>query len=378
MHGATLNRRNHCAFTQLRGDVLDHFIEICRNRTLARIEIGIARGHGEAVRFAHDGYAHNLHRKREIPYEPAHDKKLLIVLLSEHCDIRHGGDQGARNLLAWRDGELAGFAHQDGGGLAGELAIHPGYRRQGLGRALASELAAGAGRPLRLWAHGDLPAAAALAARAGFTRARGLWQMHRPLADPLPGTRLPAGVAVRTFVPGQDEQAWLTVNARAFADHPEQGRWTWQDLAQREQESWFDPAGFFLAFRGGQLAGFHWTKIHPAGPPAGDSPAVPVPGQAAAGETALAAGGTARATTGAAIATPASPGGESYVIGVDPAAQGTGLGRALSLVGLHYLRDRGLPGVMLYVEESNAAAIALYESLGFSRVATDVVYQLGA
>jgi mycothiol synthase len=284
--------------------------------------------------------------------------------------IRHGGNQGARNLLAWRDGELAGFAHLDGGGLAGELAVHPGYRRQGLGRALAAELATGAGRPLRLWAHGDLPAAAALAARAGFTRARGLWQMYRPLASPLPEARLPAGVAVRAFLPGQDEQAWLTVNARAFADHPEQGRWTWQDLAQREQESWFDPAGFFLAFRGGQLAGFHWTKIHPAGPPAGDSPAVPVPGPAAAGGTAPA--------TAAAAATPARPVGEVYVIGVDPSAQGTGLGRALSLVGLHYLRDRGLPGVMLYVEESNAAAIALYESLGFSRVATDVVYQLAS
>ncbi len=260
--------------------------------------------------------------------------------------IRHGGDRGTRNLLAWRNSELAGFAHLDGDGLAGELAVHPAYRRQGLGRALARELAAVAGRPLRLWAHGDLPAAAALAARTGFTRGRGLWQMYRPLASPLPDPRLPAGITVRTFVPGQDEQAWLTVNARAFADHPEQGRWTWQDLAQREQEPWFDPAGFFLAFRSGQLAGFHWTKIHTAGPPAGGTPARPV--------------------------------GEVYVIGVDPSAQGTGLGRALTLLGLRHLRDRGMPGVMLYVEETNTSAIALYESLGFSRAATDVVYELGA
>jgi mycothiol synthase len=280
--------------------------------------------------------------------------------------VRHGGDQGARNLLAWRDGELAGFAHLDAGGLAGELAVHPAYRRRGLGRALARELAATAGRPLALWAHGDLPAAAALAASAGFTRGRGLWLMYRPLADPPPQPRLPRGMSVRTFVPGQDEQAWLAVNARAFADHPEQGRWTWQDLAQREQEPWFDPAGFFLAVRDGRLAGFHWTKIHAAGPPVGGSPAASAPPAA----------GPPAGPTGPAAAR--SPVGEVYVIGVDPSAQGTGLGRALTLVGLRYLRDRGLPGVMLYVDEANTSAIALYESLGFSHAATDVVYQLGA
>jgi mycothiol synthase len=65
------------------------------------------------------------------------------------------------------------------------------------------------------------------------------------------------------------------------------------------------------------------------------------------------------------------------VLGVDPAEQGTGLGRALTLLGLHYLRDRGLEEVMLYVDESNVAAIKLYESMGFSRVATDVMYGAG-
>ena len=105
--------------------------------------------------------------------------------------------------------------------------IHPEHRRQGLGRALTGELAVAAGgHVLRLWAHGDLPAAAALARTAGFERFRALWQMRRSLGEPLDAPALPAGRALRTFVPGQDEDEWLKLNGRAFAKHPEQGGWT--------------------------------------------------------------------------------------------------------------------------------------------------------
>jgi mycothiol synthase len=281
--------------------------------------------------------------------------------------VRHGGDPGARNLLLWQGGELAGFAHLDAAAdpaeaSSGELVVHPAHRGQGLGRMLLQALTAeDGGRPVRLWAHGDLPAAAALAARAGLTRTRALWRMNRSLRIALAEPRLAPGISVRTFVPGQDEPAWLALNGRAFADHPEQGRWTREDIARREREPWFDPAGFFLAERGGRLVGFHWTKIHPAGP----------------APRATGAAGT-RTAPGRSGQTGGAPVGEVYVIGVDPAEQGTGLGRALTLIGLHYLRDRGLGEVMLYVDESNAGAIRLYESLGFSRAATDVMYGRGA
>jgi mycothiol synthase len=66
--------------------------------------------------------------------------------------------------------------------------------------------------------------------------------------------------------------------------------------------------------------------------------------------------------------------GEVYVLGVDPAEQGTGLGRALLLIGLHFLRDRGVGHVELYVEESNIGARRLYSSMGFTRSAIDVQY----
>jgi mycothiol synthase len=273
--------------------------------------------------------------------------------LSEHVmlHLRYGGDPSARNLLLVSGGELAGYAHLDPtdpvAGPSAELVIHPGRRGQGLGLELLNALVAEAdGRQLRLWAHGDLPAAARLAPAAGFKRVRALWQMRRSLQARLELPQLGMGVTVRTFEVGRDEDEWIDLNARAFATHPEQGGWTRADLDLREREPWFDPAGFFLAERGGKLAGFHWTKIH---------------GQAGDGS-----------------AHGHEPIGEVYVVGVDPADRGSGLGRALTLVGLRYLRSQGLFEVMLYVDEGNTAAIRLYESLGFTHWDTDVMFAGGS
>ncbi|MGH3238292.1 MAG: mycothiol synthase, partial [Streptosporangiaceae bacterium] len=255
-------------------------------------------------------------------------------------------------------GEIAGYAYLDPppanpeSDVSGELVIHPGRRRQGFGRALVGELAAQAGgHTLRLWAHGDLPAAAGLASAMGFERFRALWQMRRPLHG-LPGRpALPAGRTLRTFVPGQDEDEWLVLNGRAFAEHPEQGGWRRHDLEMREREPWFDPAGFFIAERDGLMAGFHWTKVHPPGEQDGSQ------------------------DPGAPQAPPSSGLGEVYVVGVDPAEQGSGLGRALTLAGLHHLRDLGLAEVMLYADEDNIPAIKMYEALGFTRTRIDAMYR---
>ncbi|MGI5268753.1 mycothiol synthase [Nonomuraea sp. CA-218870] len=263
--------------------------------------------------------------------------------LNEHVmlHLRYGGDPRARSVLLYADG-LVGYAHVDPTdeveGPSGELVIHPAHRGRGHGGELLRAVLDLAGGRLRLWAHGGHAGAEALAASLGLVRARSLWQMRRSLYAPIPEATLPDGVTLRTFVPGQDEEAWLKVNAAAFAHHPEQGSWTVEDVSRREREPWFDPAGFFLAFRGDRLVGFHWTKIH---------------GSDEHGHEPL---------------------GEVYVVGVDPSQQGTGLGKALTLTGLEHLRSRGLAQAMLYVDETNTAAIRLYESLGFARWDVDVMY----
>ena len=283
--------------------------------------------------------------------------------------LRYGGDPAARNLLLRLGPDLAGYAHlgfaDPAEGRSGELVIHPAYRRRGLGLALArAVLAEESALPVQIWAHGDLPAAARLAAATGFRRVRALWQMRRSLRDAVDEPRLPPGVSLRTFVPGQDEDDWILLNARAFASHPEQGKWIRADLEHREAAPWFDPDGFFLAERDGHLAGFHWTKIHKP------EAAQPDAGQAGAGQP---EGGPPE--TGQPAAGPvAEPVGEVYVVGVDPAEQGTGLGRALTLAGLRNLQERKMPAVMLYTESDNTPAIRLYSSLGFAHIATDVMY----
>ena len=269
--------------------------------------------------------------------------------LSEHVwlHLRHGGEGPDLNILIRdADGALVGYAHLDPtdpvAGPSAETVVHPARRGHGYGRLLVqAALDAAPGHRLRLWAHGDHPAARALARSMGFTEVRRLEQWRRSLRVPLPDAPLPPDVRLRAFRPGADDEAWLVLNAAAFADHPEQGSWTLEDLHARMGEAWFDADGFLLAEEDGDLVGFHWTKVH----------------------------GSHRDHDHA-----HEPIGEVYVVGVRPDQQGRGLGRALTVAGLRYLRDRGLGTAMLYVESDNEPARAVYRALGFTWWDTDVMF----
>ena len=273
--------------------------------------------------------------------------------LGEHVvlHLRHGGI-AATHLLAEEPatGALLGYAHltwDRAEGASAELAVSPRARRHGVGtHLLEALLAADPDGRLRIWAHGTDAMAAELAAARGLHRVRQLWQMRRSLFAPLDPVRLPAGLATRAFDPARDTEDWLALNARAFPHLPDQAGWTRADLDLRLAEPWFDPEGFLLLHdERGTLIGFHWTKVHGGhgdGHPHGDGHAPP-DGHGHAHD----------------------PLGEVYVLGIDPAHRGKGLGRALTLAGLHRLRALGLPAALLYVDTSNTPAIALYRSLGF-------------
>lgn len=246
--------------------------------------------------------------------------------LSDQALTRIGADDGGLDLRATEDGQLVGYARVDDE--TAEIAA----RADAVEPLLDAAVQHGA---TTVWSHGKRSRLLGVLDAAGFAAVRELHQLRRPLdAAQLPDDpSLPEGVRVRAFRPGADEDAWVALNAAAFASHAEQGRWTRADLEARMAEPWFEPRGFLLADRAGELLGFHWTKLHP-------------------GRL-----------------------GEVYVLGVAPAAQGLGLGRALLIRGLRYLADRGRREVQLYVDGDNAAALRLYERSGFHRYDLDVQWR---
>jgi mycothiol synthase len=238
--------------------------------------------------------------------------------------LTHVRSAHVEHFVARDDGDLLAYAQRDGD--SAEIAAVPETLR------LVLDAVSTPGQ--KVWSHGRRSRLATVLDERGYERIRELYQLRRPLGSLPDDPPLAEGVVVRAFEPGRDDDAWLAVNAAAFATHAEQGRWTHDDLQARIDEPWFDEAGFLLAEREGQLLGYHWTKVHPGGA------------------------------------------GEVYVLGIAPQAQGSGLGNALLVRGLRYLAGRGCPEVLLYVDGDNPSALGLYERAGFTEHDLDVQWRL--
>jgi mycothiol synthase len=191
-----------------------------------------------------------------------------------------------------------------------------------LGHAVLDLVRAEGGGHVRLWARLPTATNEEIASSLGLASGRDLYQMRRPL--PLGQDSL-ASSTTRPFRVGQDEPAWLELNNRAFASHPDQGSWSPSTLAERERQPWFDPQGFLVHEKDGRMIAFCWTKVHEGDPPLG----------------------------------------EIYVLGVDPTAQGHGLGGGMLRAGLAWLARKGLYEAMLYVDADNDRAVQLYREAGF-------------
>jgi mycothiol synthase len=266
--------------------------------------------------------------------------------LGEHKFLRlQRGDDLALAILAFEGGELAGYAHTVTYGdgdlrrASCELVVDPAQRRRGVGRTLLSHAmttaqAKGA-LQLDLWAYNDTDASQRMAGQFGFTPARRLLHLHRHMRSVPPVQRV-AGATLRAVRPGVDDEAWLALNNRIFAGHPENGQWTLDDLRARMAQPWFRADDALMLEVDGNLVGFCWLKVEE------------------------------RQQEGRV--------GEIYVIGTAPEYQGRGLGRFLLASALAHLRTREATAAAIYVDQSNEAAVGLYNSNGFHYHHVDVCY----
>jgi mycothiol synthase len=273
--------------------------------------------------------------------ELGHDRTEHLLITDSESGVTSAPVVGYLNLsnLSPLDGD-AGMA---------ELVVHPQARRRGIGAAMGRAALAKTSGRTHFWAHGTLEPARATASALDLVAVRELVQMRCSLRDLPEAVGTLPGVRIRTYRGAADDAELLRVNNAAFATHPEQGGWTAADLAERRNEPWFDPEGLFLAYGDSEsdqpdrLLGFHWTKVHL------DQPGL----------------------------------GEVYVVGVDPSAQGRGLGQALTAIGVEWLARRltdpanpadPAPAVLLYVESDNVAALRTYRSLGFTTYSVDTAF----
>ena len=272
--------------------------------------------------------------------------------IAEHVllHLRHGGDKSDSHIVFEEGNQVIAYAHLDTTDLVAgpsvEAVVHPNHRGKGLGSLILKEAIKVSGDKTRIWSHGDLPAAKRIATSLKLER---LWSnllMSKSLGDIQPVT---CKYPIRTFIPTLDDQAFLSLNNKVFANYPDQGGWSDDDLKVRLNEDWFEKEGFFVAEDKGELIGFCWTKIH---------------------------GAHTHSHNGSDMDHGHDAIGEIYVLAVNPDYKGKGVGRDLTITGLNYLKYQGLSNVMLYVGVENKPAFNLYKSLGFNEFGSDVMYRV--
>ena len=274
--------------------------------------------------------------------------------IAEHIllHLRYGGDKADSHLLVEKDNQVIGYAHLDQTDLVAgpsvELVVDPDHRSAGVGKALLSEAIKICGKTLRLWVHGEQEAAHNLATLFNFEKIRTVLQMSKSLSDIQSLPIIDKEIIIRSFLPGLDSDAWLELNNKVFKDHPEQGGWQLSDLNHRLSEEWFDEKGFFIVEKNKLVIASTWTKVHGAHSHDHD-------GKASHAHPAI---------------------GEIYITAVDPEYAGLGIGKALTITALNYLKYQGLKDAMLYVDFDNKAALNLYDSLGFKLSSKDILYRL--
>ena len=258
----------------------------------------------------------------------------LAHLRSARRHLREAAQQGGRGWVAWMGDQPVGYlAATPVPGLDGVFDLHAyvasSLRRRGIGshlvQAALDDLAAAGARQLSHAVESlESPAAHFLRSH-DFYVEHEEWRMERPNLDDLPPLHLSPGCRRQTVGWAEAVSRFRALYDRAFASTS----W-YQPYAKEDVEHELEDAAdiLFLVCRD-QTVGFVWTRLK----------------SSAAGKV-----------------------GEIEPIGVDDDLHGRGYGRALLVVALHRLAERGAQRARLGVWCENEAALHLYRWAGFRRI----------
>lgn len=214
-----------------------------------------------------------------------HDIPAIIALIAAY-DIHEFGDVDARTeedlLDEWKrldsstdswlifaeSGTLVGYgavSKGDFGRINEDGYVHPDHTGRGVGVTLLKLMEARArelepsmpeGIRVAIYAgtNGQSEAARALFHQESYTYNRSFWRMEIDMTEPPPAPEWPAGLEIRTFVPGKDERGAYDVVEDAFVDHWGHFRTPYEEYAQKFEKN-FDPELWFLAWEGDTIAG---------------------------------------------------------------------------------------------------------------------------
>ena len=217
---------------------------------------------------------------------PVLDDLSAVVALLAACELHDYGEAAETEKTIgdhWRpmtladearivldsEGTIVGYADQPKGNpvrLPGYACVHPNRVGCGIGTALVEWVewragqrtnAAPEGTKVRLQlgaAHGNEEAAGLLHER-GYEFERGFQRMVVELQEPLAQPEWPAGVEVRLYAKGPDDEPTWSAVEEAFDDHWGNVRSSFEDWSRIFERGSFDPSLWFLAMAGDEIAG---------------------------------------------------------------------------------------------------------------------------
>jgi len=244
-------------------------------------------------------------------------------------------------FLAEMDSLLVGYADMirelEIGRVILDGAVHPAHRGQGMGSKLL-EIAIDHSRKLGANVV-QIPIAQGMQTGEHFVRKKGFRLVRRHWQMSLweyggEVLQIPKGFGLGHFVHG-DEESLCALQNLAFAVSWGFRPNTVEEIRCLVNTSWCHPEGILLISEGQQKVGYCWTMDDPA----------------------------------------RKQKGYIRMMGVDPEYRGRGLGRAILVAGIEYLRKRGMTEIELSVDSKNSSAKRLYQSAGFKRKGTTLWYQ---